>query len=105
MFVFEAASRLGSFSRAGNELGLTQSAVSRQIGKLEAFIGSKLFERVPTGVRLTTIGENYSIDISRLILDIASVRTESARGPAPARSPLPAPAGLRINGSCLACRN
>lgn len=73
LVVFEAASRLGSFSRAGNELGLTQSAVSRQIGKLEAFIGSKLFERVPTGVRLTTIGENYSIDISRLILDIASV--------------------------------
>ncbi len=52
---------------------MTQSAVSRQIGKLEAFIGSKLFERVPTGVRLTTIGENYSIDVSRLILDIASV--------------------------------
>lgn len=42
LVVFEAASRLGSFSRAGNELGLTQSAVSRQIGKLEAFIGSKL---------------------------------------------------------------
>lgn len=73
LVVFEAASRLGSFSRAGVELGLTQSAVSRQIGKLEAFIGSKLFERVPTGVRLTTIGENYSIDVSRLILDIASV--------------------------------
>ncbi|MFK0385071.1 LysR substrate-binding domain-containing protein [Agrobacterium sp. NPDC090273] len=73
LVVFEAASRLGSFSRAGNELGLTQSAVSRQISKLEAFIGSKLFERVPTGVRLTTIGENYSIDVSRLILDIASV--------------------------------
>ncbi|MDR6101526.1 DNA-binding transcriptional LysR family regulator [Agrobacterium larrymoorei] len=73
LVVFEAASRLGSFSRAGIELGLTQSAVSRQIGKLEAFIGSKLFERVPTGVRLTTVGENYSIDVSRLILDIASV--------------------------------
>ena len=38
--VFEAAARLGNFSRAGVELGLTQSAVSRQIGKLEAFIGS-----------------------------------------------------------------
>lgn len=73
LVVFEAASRLGSFSRAGIELGLTQSAISRQIGKLEAFIGSKLFERVPTGVRLTTIGENYSIDVSRLIFDIASV--------------------------------
>lgn len=73
LVVFEAASRLGSFSRAGIELGLTQSAVSRQIGKLEAYIGSKLFERVPTGVRLTSVGENYSIDVSRLILDIASV--------------------------------
>lgn len=78
LVVFETASRLGSFSRAGIELGLTQSAVSRQIGKLEAFIGSKLFDRVPTGVRLTTIGENYSIDVSRLISDIASV-TDSVR--------------------------
>jgi DNA-binding transcriptional LysR family regulator len=78
LVVFETASRLGSFSRAGIELGLTQSAVSRQISKLEAFIGSKLFDRVPTGVRLTTIGENYSIDVSRLISEIASV-TDSVR--------------------------
>jgi DNA-binding transcriptional LysR family regulator len=78
LVVFETASRLGSFSRAGIELGLTQSAVSRQISKLEAFIGSKLFDRVPTGVRLTTMGENYSIDVSRLISEIASV-TDSVR--------------------------
>tara|TARA_R110002020_G_scaffold21095_18_gene71694 strand:- start:5884 stop:6819 length:936 start_codon:yes stop_codon:yes gene_type:complete len=78
LVVFEAASRLGSFSRAGIELGLTQSAVSRQIGKLEAFIGSKLFIRAVHGVHLTQIGESYAGDISRVLGDVAAV-TEGVR--------------------------
>ena len=73
LVVFEAASRLGSFSRAGIELGLTQSAVSRQIGKLEAFIGSKLFARAVHGVRLTPVGEAYAADISRVLGEVAAV--------------------------------
>lgn len=78
LVVFEAASRLGSFSRAGVELGLTQSAVSRQIGKLEAFIGSKLFTRAVHGVHLTPVGEAYAVDISRALGDVAAV-TEGIR--------------------------
>lgn len=78
LVVFEAASRLGSFSRAGAELGLTQSAVSRQIGKLEAFIGSKLFARAVHGVHLTPVGEAYAVDISRALGDVAAV-TEGIR--------------------------
>lgn len=73
LVVFEAASRLGSFSRAGLELGLTQSAVSRQIGKLEAFIGSKLFARTVYGVHLTSVGEAYSADISRVLGEVVAV--------------------------------
>ena len=57
LVIFEAAARLGSFSRAGFDLGLTQSAVSRQIGKLESFLGSKLFTRTSSGVLLTPTGE------------------------------------------------
>ena len=78
LVVFEAASRLGSFSRAGLELGLTQSAVSRQIGKLEAFIGSKLFTRAVHGVVLTPVGAAYAADISRVLGEVASV-TEAVR--------------------------
>lgn len=78
LVVFEAASRLGSFSRAGVELGLTQSAISRQISKLEAFLGSKLFSRLAHGVHLTQVGEAYAADISRVLEEVASV-TESVR--------------------------
>ncbi|WP_320203315.1 LysR family transcriptional regulator [Agrobacterium rosae] len=73
LVVFDRAARLGSFSRAGYEMGLTQSAVSRQIGKLEAFIGSKLFARLPSGVQLTAIGESYAADVSRLLGELSSV--------------------------------
>lgn len=56
---FDAAARLQSYSRAGEELGLTHGAISRRIRDLEAQTGHRLFERqgnrmVPTrdGVRL-----------------------------------------------------
>jgi DNA-binding transcriptional LysR family regulator len=73
LVIFEYAARLGSFSRAGQEVGLTQSAVSRQIGKLEAYIGSKLFIRLPGGVQLTAIGESYAADVSRLLGELGAV--------------------------------
>lgn len=54
---FEAAARLGSFSRAAAELCLSQSAVSHQIQQLEDHIGQPLFSRVGRGVELTVAGE------------------------------------------------
>lgn len=58
--VFEAAARHQSFTLAGDELALTQSAVGRQIANLEAFLGIKLFRRTKRGVILTPAGERYS---------------------------------------------
>ncbi|GGD04992.1 LysR substrate-binding domain-containing protein [Aureimonas glaciei] len=78
LIVFETAVRVGSFSSAGRELGLTQSAVSRQIAKLEAFLGDSLFLRSPTGVQLTSSGETYASEIARLLNDMAGV-TDSVR--------------------------
>lgn len=78
LVVFETAARAGSFSRAGDELGLTQSAVSRQIGKLESFIGSKLFTRTPQGVIPTVTGETYVQEVSRLLDGVAGA-TEGIR--------------------------
>jgi DNA-binding transcriptional LysR family regulator len=73
LVIFEAAARLGNFSRAGLELGLTQSAVSRQINKLEAFLGSKLFTRTTSGVLLTPVGQTYSAEVERILNDILGV--------------------------------
>lgn len=53
---FEAAARLGSFTRAGEELGVTQAAVSRQIKGLEDDLGCALFFRVHRRVELTPSG-------------------------------------------------
>ena len=50
---FEAAARLGNFSRAADELCLSQSAVSHQIQQLEDYFALALFRRVGRGVELT----------------------------------------------------
>lgn len=55
--VFEAAARLLSFTRAAEELGMTQAAVSWQIKSLEQRLGQPLFRRLPREVVLTPAGE------------------------------------------------
>jgi LysR family glycine cleavage system transcriptional activator len=57
--VFEAAARLGSFTAAGNELGLTQAAVSQRVRNLELRLGAQLFNRRARGVTLSTQGEAW----------------------------------------------
>ncbi|HEX2361809.1 MAG TPA: LysR family transcriptional regulator [Jiangellaceae bacterium] len=54
-----AVAEAGTFSRAADELGYTQSAVSQQVGSLERIVGTSLFERPggPRPVRLTTAGQ------------------------------------------------
>jgi LysR family glycine cleavage system transcriptional activator len=55
--VFEAAARHGSFTRAGDELGMTQTAVSYQVKLLEETLGETLFLRQPRQVVLSEAGE------------------------------------------------
>ncbi|TIX90808.1 LysR family transcriptional regulator [Rhizobium sp. P44RR-XXIV] len=57
--VFEAAGRLGSFTAAANELGLTQAAVSQRIKNLESQLGAQLFNRQARGVILSIQGESW----------------------------------------------
>jgi LysR family glycine cleavage system transcriptional activator len=57
LLAFDAAARLGSFSKAAEELSLTQSAVSQQLLKLEESVGQSLFFRNGKGVGLTAAGE------------------------------------------------
>jgi len=56
---FESAARHLSFTRAGAELFVTQSAVSRQIQALEEFVGVPLFERRHKALVLTEAGQAY----------------------------------------------
>lgn len=58
--VFESAARQMSFTKAGEELGLTQTAVSYQIKLLEDTIGEPLFLRRPRQVTLTEAGERLA---------------------------------------------
>jgi LysR family glycine cleavage system transcriptional activator len=57
---FEAAARHQSFTKAAEELAVTQSAVCRQIGGLETFLDVRLFARTRRGVMLTEAGLDYS---------------------------------------------
>lgn len=61
---FEAAARHSSFTRAAEELGLTQAAVSRHIRNLEEEIGVQLFRRTHRAVTLTDAGRRYAKRVS-----------------------------------------
>jgi DNA-binding transcriptional LysR family regulator len=54
---FVAVGRLGSIRKAAEELNVSASAIDRQILNVEAQLGMPLFERLPTGLRLTAAGE------------------------------------------------
>ena len=54
---FEASARLLSFTRAGLELKVSQTAVSHQVRQLEELLGVSLFKRLPRGVALTDEGD------------------------------------------------
>ncbi|MBT0668205.1 LysR family transcriptional regulator [Novosphingobium profundi] len=54
---FMAVGRLGSIRKAADELNLSASAIDRQILNVEAELGVPLFERLPTGLKLTAAGE------------------------------------------------
>lgn len=79
---FEAAARHGNFTRAADELSLTQSAVSRQVRELEAQIGVVLFDRLPGKVVVTRKGERFLKEIERLLsMAESTMRHARATGP------------------------
>ncbi|MER5172410.1 LysR family transcriptional regulator [Thioclava kandeliae] len=78
---FEAAARHGNFTRAAEELALTQSAVSRQIRDLEAQIGFGLFERVPGRVVTTQEGRRFLHEVERLLAMAETTMRHARAGP------------------------
>lgn len=69
--VFEAAARLCNFTKAADELGMTQAAVSYQIKLLEERVGTPLFLRGPRNVELTEAGARLAPAVTQA-LDVLS---------------------------------
>lgn len=69
--VFEAAARHASFTRAGDELGMTQTAVSYQIKLLEETLGETLFLRQPRQVLLSEAGERLAPKVAEGLAKLA----------------------------------
>jgi len=81
---FEAAARLGSFSRAAEELSLTHSAVFRQVSSLEERLGVQLFTRIRRRIALTDAGAEYAARVrhhlEQLEKDTLGVMSRAAMG-------------------------
>ena len=79
---FEAAARLLSFTKAGEELHLSQSAVSRQIQELEDQLGVRLFERRHRALALTEAGQTMHAAAAQALATMRAVtdRLRAGRG-------------------------
>ncbi len=73
--VFHAVAHAGSFTRAAERLGLSQSAISRQISALEEDLASALFHRHARGLVLTEQGEILLQASDEIARRMASVET------------------------------
>lgn len=78
LVIFEAAGRLTSFTKAAQELNMTQAAVSYGVKQLEAALGLDLFRREHQRVRLTEDGRRYHQDVT-LALEHIRRSTETLR--------------------------
>ncbi|GEM_PF-41812 len=94
--VFVTVARVESFTRAAEELLLTQSAVSQHVQGLEAQLGARLFERSHRGVRLTRAGE-VLLDYAQRILQLIAEAEEAVAATAETSTSV-----LRIGGTPLA---
>lgn len=94
---FEAAARTGSFSGAAEQLNVTHGAISRQVAKLEHWLGLKLFDRVARGVVMTIEGNRLYIR-TREAFDLIADNTDrwsEPRGTAVVRlTSIPSVSGL-----------
>ena len=119
--VFHAAAEAGSFTHAGEQLGLSQSAVSRQVSALEQELTVSLFHRHARGLILTEQGELLYRTAHDVFMKLEAARaklTDSRERPngdlrvttTPGigvhwLTPRPKPVASRMPASSLGCRN
>lgn len=73
-----AVAETGSFSRAAERVFLTQPAVSKRIGALEAQLGTRLFDRIGRRIRLTPAGEALVVHARRILAELDDARRRLA---------------------------
>jgi DNA-binding transcriptional LysR family regulator len=76
--VMAAVTEAGNFARAAEMLGLTPSAVSRAVARLEARVGVRLFDRTPREVSLTEEGRRFHTQVMPLLAGLDEAATEAA---------------------------
>jgi DNA-binding transcriptional LysR family regulator len=74
--VFLAVAKYGSFSRAAEEVTVSQSAVSLAVQQLESELGLRLFDRTTRQVRMTAVGETLAASGTRLLAELDTVLRE-----------------------------
>jgi DNA-binding transcriptional LysR family regulator len=75
---FQTVARLEHMTRAAEELGIAQPALSQTIARLETELGVPLFERVGRGIRLNQFGKAYAQRVERIFLELAQGQRELA---------------------------
>lgn len=69
---FVSVADLGGFSKAADELHLTQTALTRRVQKLEAYLGLRLLERTTRSVALTAVGRDFLPKARALVMEMNS---------------------------------
>ena len=77
LIAFDAALRHRSMTRAAGELGLTQSAISHRLKKLEGFVGARLLDRTGGGLLPTAAGATLAEGLERILDEMAELRARS----------------------------
>ena len=80
MHTFVRVVESGSFSSVADELGATQSAISKQVAALEKELGVKLLVRTTRSLAMTEEGERYFAQVRRLIAEIAEAESDLLNG-------------------------
>lgn len=85
LLAFEAALRLGSMTAAAAELGVTQSAVSHRLRRLEAFTGAPLLRRLRPGLAVTPAGAALLEALGEILEQLSGLRERCRSAVAPPR--------------------
>src|SRR5690606_24060888 len=102
--IFHTAAESGSFTHAAEKLGMSQSAVSRQISALEEDLGLKLFIRHARGLVLTEVGEQLFRTAHRMHWELQQVETQMSESQEVPTGPLVVPTTVGIGSTWLSSR-
>jgi len=102
--IFHTAAESGSFTHAAEKLGMSQSAVSRQISALEDDLGLKLFIRHARGLVLTEVGEQLFRTAHRMHWELQQVETQMSESQDVPTGPLIVTSTVGIGSTWLSSR-